>query len=86
MSVRRDVKTPEERAEEWPALRAANFMHDRAPAECGRLVGALRLALQVIEQYQLDIRARGLDREGFCQGSYYRDACARLKAAEGSIT
>lgn len=43
-------------------------------AEVDRLKERHALALQMIEQYQIDIRDRELDRKGFCQGEYYRES------------
>lgn len=40
---------------------------------------ALRHARDVIESYQLDLRARGLD--GCCQGEIYRQALPAIDAA-----
>ena len=47
--------------------------------EVEQLQEALAHALAVIENYQADIRARGLDREGFCQGDIYLQAPTRLR-------
>lgn len=44
-----------------------------------RLRCALGYALEVIESYQADIRERGLDSEGFCQGRIYLSAVDRIK-------
>lgn len=52
-----------------------------------RLAAALRLALSVIESYQLDIRNAketiGVDLvgKGFCQGTVYKEAEADIMAA-----
>ena len=40
---------------------------------------ALNFAVCVIQNYQADIRARGLDREGFCQGVVYLEAVDMIK-------
>ena len=45
----------------------------------------LDYAIKIIEAYQHDIRQRGLDREGFCQGTIYLGALSeieRLRADE----
>ena len=47
-------------------------------AEVIRLQERHALALQVIEQYQIDIRDRELDQKGFCQGEYYRESSRQL--------
>lgn len=41
-------------------------------------VSALKLALWMIENYQVDIRSRGLDKDGFCQGSFYQRCQEKL--------
>lgn len=33
---------------------------------------------RILESYQVDLRERGLDREGFCQGVIYREDAPRL--------
>ena len=41
---------------------------------------ALKYAVGIIESYQIDIRDRGYDKEGFCQGEIYREAIPKLEA------
>ena len=49
------------------------------------MTDSLDYAIKIIEAYQHDIRQRGLDREGFCQGVIYLNALSqieRLRAGE----
>lgn len=53
------------------------------PDDVSRQEAALRWAITIIENYQMDIRQRGLDKEGFCQGVVYQEAIPELKKALG---
>jgi hypothetical protein len=55
-----------------------------------RLADALRLALEVIESYQSDIRNSGwtgvdLLRKGFCQGRIYKNSAMKIARALDTI-
>lgn len=53
--------------------RAADVLSGRVPANSQEVQEArLTLALALVESYQVDIREWGLDKQGFCQGSFYR--------------
>ncbi len=40
---------------------------------------AVDYAIRIIEAYQLEIRNRGLDKEGFCQGVIFKEAIERIR-------
>lgn len=42
---------------------------------------ALSYAIGIIHNYEIDIRQRGYDKDGFCQGVVYVEALPLLRAA-----
>lgn len=65
------------------ALYEEQIVGDDAPAlivEIGRLRAALAYACTIIEQYEMDARAVQDRMPGYCQGSIYRGAMARVEA------
>lgn len=54
-----------------------------AEGTMGNVTSQLIVAKRLIEMYQSDIRERGLDQEGFCQGSLYREY-AKLLVMDGT--
>jgi hypothetical protein len=49
-------------------------------------MSALGYAIRIIENYQLDIHERGLDREGFCQGAIYLGAIDSIRLRMRGVT
>lgn len=48
---------------------------------------ALHFAIGLLDSYQMDIRAKGLDKEGFCQGVIYLEAKETIRRiAEGKTS